>query len=602
MKALSKTTFIIAISALVLGLGLGYIFFSSESQHRHDRPPMTMGSQAGEWTCAMHPQVRQKVKGDCPICGMDLVPVSTTEVNEADPLAIRMSPTAMQLADVQTALVRKARSTKKVRLTGKVQADESSITSQTAHISGRIEKLLVNTTGAYVKKGQVISYIYSPELVTAQMELLEAQKNAATDPRLLVAAKEKLKNWKLSSGQIESILKSGEPMEHFPVLADRSGVVLTKKANLGEHVMEGTAIYEIADLSKVWVLFDIYESDMSWVNLGDTISYAVRSLPGREFMGRISFIDPVIDPLTRVARARVLTENKERVLKPEMFATGVVSSTIGNGAESIIIPKSAILWTGKKSVVYVKNNSPKGIAFTMRKIVMGPTLADDVIIKEGLNIGEEIVVHGTFSVDAAAQLAGKPSMMNSEGGMKAIAHEHNEKEPVSLKNERSHALQTDLITVNVSGKNYKSDPTFQKQLQKVFAAYLPMKDALVESDAKTAREKAVLLSTAIDAVDMRWIQGEALTEGRKDRNILKEATERIVSAENLKEARSMLSPLSDQLFHTLKKYDIAVKGYRQYCPMAFDFEGAYWLSSSDDILNPYFGDEMLTCGAVEEEL
>ena len=213
-------------------------------------------------------------------------------------------------------------------MNGKIQPDERKVYSQTAHIPGRIEKLLINFTGEYVTRGQVLGYVYSPQLVTAQEELFEAYKIKESQPELFEAAKSKLLNWKLTNQQLATIIESGQPQEHFAILADVSGVVLTKHVNLGDYVHKGLSLFEIADLSTVWVLFDVYESDMQWVKVGVGVDFTFQSFPGESFKGKISFIDPVINPNTRVATARVEVMNQDKMLKPEMFALGVVSSSI----------------------------------------------------------------------------------------------------------------------------------------------------------------------------------------------------------------------------------------------------------------------------------
>jgi Cu(I)/Ag(I) efflux system membrane fusion protein len=225
-----KKTIIIVISALALGLLLGWLFFGgSESKAKDEHQHETEVAGETIWTCSMHPQIRQNEPGDCPICGMELIPLEEENDNDIDPMAISMSPTAMQLASVTSAIVGSTVPVKSVRLNGKVQSDERLVYSQSSHIPGRVEKLLVNFTGEFVNKGQVIASVYSPELVTAQEELFEAQKIKESQPQLFSAAKEKLKNWKLSEEQIEKLLQSGAPMETFNVQADVSGYVTKKK-------------------------------------------------------------------------------------------------------------------------------------------------------------------------------------------------------------------------------------------------------------------------------------------------------------------------------------------------------------------------------------
>ena len=286
----------------------------------------------------MHPQIRQNEPGNCPICGMELIPLDEDNIDtEQDPMSISMSQTAMQIANVGTQIVSKAKPVKSIRLNGKVEADERSVYSQSSHIPGRIEKLMVNFTGEYVNKGQVIASIYSADLDNAQEELFEARKIVETQPLLFNSAKEKLKNWKLTDNQITQILESGIVKEELPILADISGYVTEKKVNLGDYVMKGMAIYEIANLNSVWILFDVYESDMAWIKKGDEVNFTVQSLPGENFNAKISYIDPVINPMTRVAKARVEVNNKGLKLKPEMFVSGTVEAKLPIKSDAIVI-------------------------------------------------------------------------------------------------------------------------------------------------------------------------------------------------------------------------------------------------------------------------
>ena len=221
---------------LMLGGIIGFFINSSSHQKIDTSTHLHIESSVNQiWTCSMHPQIRQSEAGQCPICGMDLIPLDT-DSSEDNPLEIKMSPTAMQLASVQTSVIKKQKPVNEIRLNGKVQADERYVSSQTSHISGRIEKLLVNYTGEYISKGQVIAYIYSPELVTAQEELFEAYKIRDTQPALYQASREKLKNRKLDDSQIDGIIKHGSPTENFPIRSDLNGVVLKKRTNPGDYI------------------------------------------------------------------------------------------------------------------------------------------------------------------------------------------------------------------------------------------------------------------------------------------------------------------------------------------------------------------------------
>lgn len=401
---------------LILGTFIGWLIFhpSQKKEEKHDHT--TEVAQGTIWTCAMHPQIRMPEPGKCPICGMDLIPLVQSGTSSADPDAIHLSKEAAQLANVLISVVTKQKSVKEVRLYGKVQADERLLQSQVAHVPGRIERLYVNFTGEPVVKGQTLAQIYSPELITAQQELLEAAKTKQSQPAIYDAAKDKLSQWKLTDNQIETIESSGTAQTTIEVVSNTGGIVTSRLVNTGDYVAQGSTLFKIADLSNVWVLFDAYESDLQFLSKGEKVTFTLQALPGTEYAGNIAFIDPVIDPVTRVAKVRVETGNRSGRLKPEMFATGIVSSSIDEFRNSIVIPHSAVLWTGKRSIVYVKQPGIDEPVFKLREIELGPDLGESYVIISGLSEGEEIVTNGTFSVDAAAQLEGKPSMMNPRGG------------------------------------------------------------------------------------------------------------------------------------------------------------------------------------------
>src|SRR5690554_1474681 len=231
---IDKKTYIIAATTLIIGLLAGWLFFgSTTTEQEHDHGHTLQENNETTWTCSMHPQIRQSEPGDCPICGMDLIPLEDESNEGADPSAISMSPTAMQLANVRTIVTGTSEPVKTIRLYGKVMADERNVVSQTSHIPGRIEKLTVNFTGEFVKRGQNIATIYSPELVTAQEELLEAARIRESQPQLYHAAREKMRNWKLSDQQIDQILETGSAAGTFNISADATGYVTQRMVNQG---------------------------------------------------------------------------------------------------------------------------------------------------------------------------------------------------------------------------------------------------------------------------------------------------------------------------------------------------------------------------------
>lgn len=399
---------------VIAGLVLGWAFFHHPAASDKTEQKTVQGENVAEtaiWTCAMHPQIRMDKPGKCPICGMDLIPLQKSDA-EIDDDAIEMSESAIKLAEVQTSVVERGNASKTLLLYGKIQPDEKLLQSQTAHVPGRIEKLFINVTGEMVKKGQLIARIYSPDLVNAQKELLEAVKMKDKYPSFLDAARGKLRNWKLSDQQIHDIEASGVVNPSSDIYANTAGIVTAIKVNEGDYINRGAVLFDVSDLSRVWAVFDAYESDLPWIAIGQKVTFNTQAVPGKIFEGKVSFIDPVIDPLTRIARVRVELANQYLQLKPELFINGTLTSYRRDKSEQVIIPQSAVLWTGPRSIVYVKIPATEYPSFKMREITLGASMNDSYIVLDGLNEGEEIVTNGTFNIDAAAQLAGKPSMMN----------------------------------------------------------------------------------------------------------------------------------------------------------------------------------------------
>jgi membrane fusion protein, copper/silver efflux system len=411
MKTIFSNKYFRSGLLILAGLFFGWLFFHSPKTVKNDKGT-TVDTKKEIWTCAMHPQIRLDHPGKCPICGMELIRLSQSIGEKIDSDAIYFSKEAAELANVSTSIVSRQKPIKEVRLFGKVQADERLLQNQVAHVSGRIDKLFVNFTGESVRKGQLLAIIYSPELITAQQELLEAAKSKQSQSEIYEAAKEKLQQWMLTEKQIAQIEHSGRVKKDFEVYSNTSGIVTAKRVNTGDYISQGAVLFDVANLSSVWVQFDAYENDLPFLKVGDNISFTFQALPGKNFNANIRFIDPMIDPVSRVAKVRVEVGNPENKLKPEMFATGLVKASLNEYKDKMVIPRSAVLWTGKRSIVYVKQPTTKDIKFKMREIEPGPMLGNSYVVLGGLTEGEEIVTNGTFSVDAAAQLAGKPSMMN----------------------------------------------------------------------------------------------------------------------------------------------------------------------------------------------
>ena len=406
------------------GFVLGWLLFSPSSSpesaggthaeaHNHDMHGTShdlVQDESGVWTCSMHPQIRQDKPGKCPICGMDLIPLKKNVISGgdavSDPDAIRLSDEAMALADVQTTRVSRSNPVKQVRLYGKIIPDERSLQSQTAYVGGRIERLDIEFTGETVRAGQTLATLYSPELFTAQQELLEAVR--MQQPALVQAAREKLRLWNLTDAQIDAIQYSGQASPMVEIKSNTNGIVIAKRVNRGDYVSQGSILFDIANLSRVWAMFDAFEVDLPFLAKGDRVEFTLSAFPGKTYSGRISFIDPILNATTRTARVRVDVANPTLEMKPEMYATAQVAAPLKGYKDRIVVPQTAVLWTGKRAVVYVRLPDTDTPTFRMREVTLGPALGGAYVVLDGLSDGEEIVTNG----DASAQLEGKRSMMN----------------------------------------------------------------------------------------------------------------------------------------------------------------------------------------------
>lgn len=373
------------------------------------------------WTCSMDPQVKQAGPGKCPKCGMDLIKMEKgmTPTSDIDPDAVMMSDEAMALANIETTVVGGLASDKEIRLFGKIEPDQRQQQSQSAYVGGRIERLNINAVGDVVTKGQTLAVIYSPELYTAEQELVSSltssPKSEGNDylERLTEAAIEKLRLLNIPQSQIDEVIKSRKASPYVQLKANTSGTVVKKQVEQGDYVKQGQPLLQIANLSRVWAIFQAYETDLPFIHRGQQVQFTAEALPGETFTGRVTFIDPVLNGQTRTAGVRVELTNGGNRFKPEMLLVGTVAASMKKYAdEGVIIPKSAVLWTGKRSVVYVKDDVEQQPTFLLRQVTLGPTLPDGYVVLDGLAEGEEIVTNGVFAIDAAAQLDGKRSMMN----------------------------------------------------------------------------------------------------------------------------------------------------------------------------------------------
>ena len=579
--------YLIYIAILAGGLLLGYVFFGTSNEGNSNTTEIPENSESQMWTCSMHPQIMQPEPGDCPICGMDLIPAESggegLALNE-----IRMTNNAMALANIQTVIVGSTEGSEEntLSLSGKIVPNEEANAVQASYFEGRIEKLNVNFTGEEIRKGQLLATIYAPALVAAQQELLTAASMKESQPALYKAVRNKLKLWKLSDTQINQIETSGKVRDNFPIYATVSGTVSEKMAEEGDYVKQGQPLVKVSNLATVWAMFDAYENQISQLKEGQKITVTTNAYPNKEFEATVSFIDPSLNTQSRTVSVRASLNNKEGLFKPGMFVTSKVHLTkSSNNATEVIVPATAVLWTGTRSLVYVKTR-PNEPIFEMREVSLGAKNGDKYLITDGLQNGDEVVVNGTFTVDAAAQLQGKKSMMNTEV-------------------ENGHPAHSDMDPVNhlAEVERLQTPLEFQRQLKVVFGDYISMEEGLINDNSEIAKNAASALVKSLQNVDMNLLKdGAAHNRWMHLENELKNAAASISQTSDIKTQREHFVHLSAHLINAVKSFGINEKVYVDYCPMVNNDVGAYWLSTQKEILNPYFGASMLKCGEVTDEI
>ena len=478
LLALARTPRKILILLFPLALfGAGWWFgLPAESDASDLSDSSDMSDQI--WTCSMHPQIRQPNSGLCPICEMDLIPLQDS--GEGGIREVAVSSEAAALLNLQVSPVIRSAAVANISLFGRIAYDERSISNITSRIGGRIDRLIVDFTGAMVRKGDHLAEIYSPEIYVAQREVIEATKairnqsaNSSnpvrqTRQRLLNAAREKLRLLQLSEEQIDEIASQKDPRDRITIRSPQDGIVVDKSVELGSYIKTGELLFKVADLSQVWLILEAYESDLPWLRYAQDVVFSIEAIPGEKFHGRVAFIDPEINATTRVTQVRVNVKNPGQKLKPGMFARAHVESRMTNGGKVVdpslvgkwispmhpeivkdgpgkcdlcgmplvpaaelgfiantdhqgdlplLVPASAVLQTGERAVVYLRIPEKTDPTFEGREIVLGPKVGTQFIVENGLSEGDLVVSQGAFKLDSELQIKAKPSMMNPNAGL-----------------------------------------------------------------------------------------------------------------------------------------------------------------------------------------
>ncbi|MFP4283652.1 MAG: efflux RND transporter periplasmic adaptor subunit, partial [Opitutales bacterium] len=487
---------------------------------------------------------------------------------------------------------------------GNLAVDETRRRTLSARFPARLEELFVNYTGIRVERGQHLAVVYSPELLSAQRELISAHQRDP-DGAITAAAREKLRLWDLPPEQIDAILERGTASDRVELRAPLGGVVLEAYVQEGDYVQTGEPLFRIADLSELWLHLQAYESDLPFLRYGQAVEFSVEAFPGKTFTGQVAFLEPALDRRTRTLGVRVNVPNTDLQLRPGMFARASVKAQLAAGGEVVapelagkwispmhpeivkegpgacdvcgmplvpaeelglvgtsdpaaeaplVVPSSAVLRTGQRAVVYVELPDTERPTYEGREIVLGPRAGNHFVVLEGLEAGDAVVTHGAFKIDSALQIQAKPSMMSASEGEDAPA---------------TPELEIPLETAEA-----------------ILPAYLELQDALASDALDAAR-------TALQ--DMMAITGH--------HGPLPDLVHQMLAGEDLDALRRPhFETLSHALIETVDAHPDAFDRtlYRMHCPMVYPDRGADWIQADDQLRNPYFGAMMLKCGEVSE--
>lgn len=414
------TVAIFILAGLALAAGL---FVSRAANHAPaGTASAAKDNNAAEYSCPMHPFIVKERPGVCPVCGMSLVRKGAG--NSAASLAtaerIDLSQQQRIMAGVATVRVEKIPLTREINATGIVTYDQTRQARVSAWVAGRLERLHVDAVGAAVSRERPLAEISSPDLVYAEEEYLiawKAQRQFASSPQagftdsseaLLYAARERLRLLGFKESQFAQLEREGRPTVRIPVYSPISGVVVDKNVIKGGYVNVGDPLFTIADLSVVWVEAEVFESDLALLRPGQRVDIAPQSYPGKTFSGRVSLINPFLDPKTRTIKVRIVLPNPEFKLKPEMFVRATIREPLG---DCLAVPLSAVMDRGQRKIVWVETVPG---AFVVREVAVGARAGDMIQILSGLAAGEMVAASGGYLIDSESQLRYAPAGHDAE--------------------------------------------------------------------------------------------------------------------------------------------------------------------------------------------
>jgi len=412
----------IPLVIIILAAAAGGGWFLWQKQHSGKAGEEKAAQVKTLYTCSMHPFIIKDKPGTCPICGMELIKkiegaaggeMTAEQRQQAEMLGhVSLSPTQRVMANVATVEAKRSSLSKEINAVGIVQFDQSRQAKVTAWIAGRIDQLHVNRVGDVVSKDKPVAEIYSPDLVATQQEYLLAVRSrdqlknssiaaiSQNGDGLVQSARQRLMLFGVKENQILELEKAGKPNIRLPIYTPLSGVVIEKMMQEGQYVNTGDVLFNIADLSRVWVEVEVYENEFPNIYIGQQVEIRSQSFPGRPFSGRIAYIYPFLDPKTRTVKARVEMANPGMKLKPDMFVNAVIKVPLGS---AIVVPITAVIDTGNRRVVWVESQAGM---FEPRDVQVGQQTDEKIQILSGLKPGDMVAVSGGYLIDSESQLKG----------------------------------------------------------------------------------------------------------------------------------------------------------------------------------------------------
>ncbi|MCF7989317.1 MAG: efflux RND transporter periplasmic adaptor subunit [Thiohalocapsa sp.] len=369
-----------------------------------------------KYVCPMHPQIIKDEPGSCPICGMDLVEKMMDPTTGKHP-EVRLSAAVAQNMGVRTAAAERGTLWKLIRTVGRVEYDETRLAHVHPRADGWIESLLLRAEGEPVREGQELAELYAPEILNAQVDFLLAREPNAQGRRGVSPDKARniLRLLDVPDETIRDIERTGETRNTVPVRAPIAGIVTQMMAREGMYVTPSSEMFTIADLSRVWVMVDVFEHQIDWLDTGLSAEITVPARPGRSWEGKVDYLYPELDPKTRTMKVRLVFDNPDLALKPNMFADVVIYG--GPKRDVLKIPDEALIATGEReSVVKVLGDDDGGRRYQPVDVVTGMQREGEVEILSGLEAGDEIVVSGQFLIDSESSLQASFMRMSDDGG------------------------------------------------------------------------------------------------------------------------------------------------------------------------------------------